>query len=430
MRSAFKCRLYPTAEQAAHLNRLFGCIRWVWNRSLAEREARYWSGSGPTSYSEASRALTAMRHDPATRWLADVASTPLQQALRHQDRAYTAFFKKVAGHPRFKSRAGRQSATFTRSAHGMAGGRLRLARIPGSFSYVWTWPDVDPAYINPTSVIVSREPDGRWFVAFAVEADESHPLPPTGKGVGVDLGVTTFATLSTGEKIVGRLREGRRERQLKRLQRTMLRREPGSANREKARHRVARAHAKIRDARRDFHHKASSSLMRRFDAVAIEDLNVAGMRSGKSRQKSGLRKAISQSGWGTFRTMLMYKASRTGRRLVVVDRFFPSSRTCSNCGLCVPKFSLDTRHWRCPECGARHDRDINAAKNIAVAAGLVETLNACGADVRRSGINPTLSVMNQEPDTARNGSAAHPRQRTGQKFVADHRSRPPRRSRE
>jgi putative transposase len=392
MRTAFKCRAYPTPEQQSILNRTFGCVRVVWNRTLAERQARWRDERKSTSYAETDRALTAMKKLPELAWLGEVSCVPLQQTLRHQHAAFTAFFAKRARYPRFKSRHGKQSASFTRSVFRMRDGALTLGKVPGALSFVWSWPDVDVAGLDPTMVTVSRNPDGRWYVTFAVEADAPAAPEPTGDVVGVDLGLKDFAVLSTGERIRHPRHMDQHERRLKRYQRILSRKQRGSNNRKKAKRKVARAHSRVRDARRDFLHKASTDLVRRFDAVAVEDLNVAGMVRNRS-----LAKAISRTGWGEFRTLLAYKAHRDGRHLAVVDRWFPSSKTCSACGHLLAELSLGTRLWSCPSCGTRHDRDINAAKNIAVAAGLVETINACGADVRHEGQPSVRSAVNQEP---------------------------------
>jgi putative transposase len=263
---------------------------------------------------------------------------------------------------------------------------------------VWSWPDVDVTELDPTMVTVSRDPDGRWYVTFAVDVDTSSAPGPTGQRVGVDLGLTDFAVLSTGERIPHPKHMQRRERRLKRYQRMMARKRKGSANLAKAKRRVARAHSKVRDARRDFLHKVSTGLIHRFDAVAVEDLNVAGMVRNRC-----LAKAISRTGWAEFRTMLAYKAHRDGRTLAVADRWYPSSKTCSTCGHLLAKLSLSTRHWTCPGCGTRHDRDLNAAKNVLVAAGLAETENACGADVRHEGQPSVRSAVNQEFSRATGG---------------------------
>jgi putative transposase len=220
----------------------------------------------------------------------------------------------------------------------------------------------------------------------------------TGQSVGIDLGLKDFAVLSTGERIPHPKHMERRERRLKRYQRMLARKKKGSANRAKAKVKVARAHSRVRDARRDFLHKASTDLVRRFDAIAVEDLTVSNMVRNRS-----LAKSISRTGWAEFREMLTYKAHRDGRHLAVIDRWYPSSKTCSACGHLLAKLSLGTRHWTCPGCGTRHDRDINAAQNIKVAAGLVETINACGADVSRAGATPAQSAVKQETQPARVG---------------------------
>ncbi|GAB2945258.1 RNA-guided endonuclease TnpB family protein [Micromonospora polyrhachis] len=373
------------------LNRTFGCVRVVWNRTLAARHARWHTERKSSSYAETDRALTEMKKQPDLAFLSEVSSVPLQQTLRHQHTAMTAFFQKRARYPRYKSRHGRQSASYTRSAFRMRDGVLSLGKTPGTLRFVWSWPNINPALLDPTMVTVARDPDGRWFVTFAVDIDAPAAPEPTWQVVGVDLGLTDFAVLSTGERVPHPKHMERRERRLKRYQRMMARKRKGSANRAKAKQKVARAHSRVRDGRRDFLHKTSTDLVRRFDAIAVEDLAVANMVRNRS-----LAKAISRTGWAEFRTLLMYKAHRDGRTIAVADRWYPSSKTCSACGHLLAKLSLGTRHWQCPSCGTRHDRDINAAKNIAVAAGLVETINACGADVRHEGPPSVLSAVNQE----------------------------------
>ncbi len=312
--------------------------------------------------------------------------------------AFTAFFAGRARYPRFKSRYARQSATYTRSAFRMKDGQLWLAKMTAPLSFVWTWPGVDVTRIDPTSVTVARDPAARWFVTFHVDVADPAPLSVTGESVGVDVGLKDFAVLSTGEKIPHPRDWERHEKCLRRYQRRFARCRKGSANRQKVKRKVARAHARITDARRDFLHKASTSLVRRFDVIAVEDLNVSGMVRNRS-----LARAISCTGWAEFRAMLEYKAERYGRQIVAVDRWYPSSKTCSACGHLLVSLSLGTRHWTCPGCGARHDRDINAATNI-LAAGLAVT--ACGGGVRRAGATRAQSPVKQEPRPARAGIPA------------------------
>ena len=354
------------------------------------RHARWQHQRKGTSYAQTDAALTAMKHEQDLAFLSEVSSVPLQQTLRHQHRAFRAFFARRARHPRFKSRQSRQSAHYTRSAFSMRDGELRLAKTSAPLRFVWSWTDVDVTSLNPTTVVVSREPDGRWYVTFAIDADDPEPLEPAGHAVGVDLGVKDFAVTSDGERIANPRHLERKARNLARYQRRLARCRKGSANRAKARAKVARTHRKVRDARRDFLHRTSTRLVRGNDVIVIEDLAVRNMVRNRH-----LARVISDCGWGEFRRQLEYKCQRARRDLIVIDRWYPSSRTCSACGHLLGELSLSTRHWTCPSCGSRHDRDINAAKNI-LAAG--QAVTACGAGVRHSGTSRVqAAAMKQEP---------------------------------
>ena len=417
---AYRCRAYPDEAQQQVLARTFGCVRVVWNRTLAARHERYATEGKSTSYTETDRALTAMKKTADLAFLNEVSSVPLQQALRHQHQAFAAFFDGRARYPRFKSRQGRQSAHYTRSAFTFRGGVLKLAKAAVPLRYVWSWPDVDVTTLNPAMVIVSRESDGRWYVTFTVDTDDPEPAPETGRAAGADLGVRHFAVLSAGEKIASPRHLERKARNLTRYQRRLARKQKGSANRAKAKAKVARAHRKVRNARHDFLHKTSTRMVREHDLIVIEDLNVNGMtrrpkpkpdgKGGYQRNgaaaKAGLNKAVLDAGFGEFRRQLEYKSERYGRTLIVIDRWYPSSKTCSACGHLLEKLSLSTRHWTCPSCGARHDRDINAAKNILAAGQAVARSHpgdACGADVRHSGSSRVRSAVKQEPRRATAG---------------------------
>jgi putative transposase len=395
MRTAYKCRAYPDPDQQVMLARTFGCVRVVWNRTLAARHARWATEHRSTSYRETNATLTAMKRQPELAWLNDVSSVPLQQTLRHQHQAFAAFFAGRSRYPRFKARRGRQAAQYTRSAFRWRHGRLWLAKTTGPLRLVWSWPEVDAATLAPTSVTVTRDPDGRWYATLHVERADPIPLPATNRSIGVDLGLTDFAVTSNGERIPNPRHLERKAANLARYQRRMARKQQGSANRRKAATKVARAHRKVRAARADFLHRASTRLVQDHDLLVIENLNVAGMVRNRR-----LARAISDSGWGMFRSMLVYKAERAGRRLVVVDRWYPSSKTCSVCGHVLSTLSLGTRTWVCPGCGARHDRDHNAAKNILAAGRAVA---ACGADVSHSGSPWVQSALKQEPQLVRAG---------------------------
>jgi putative transposase len=264
---------------------------------------------------------------------------------------------------------------------------------------VWSFDDVDLASLNPTMVVVAREPDGRWYVTFAVDTEMPEPEPGTGREIGIDLGVKDFAVTSEGQRIANPRHLERKARNLARYQRRMARCQKGSANRRKAKAKVAGTHRKIRNARADFLHKTTTRIIHDNDLVAVEDLAVKNMVKNRS-----LSKAISDAAWAEFRRMLEYKAERAGRTLVVIDRWYPSSKTCSQCGHLLDWLDLSTRTWRCPSCRTRHDRDVNAAKNILAAGRVAAGRNsgeACGADVRRQGFSLPQSAMKREPPRAR-----------------------------
>jgi putative transposase len=395
VRTAYRCRAYPDEAQQAVLNRTFGCVRVVWNRTLAQRQRRWQQDHQGTTYAQTDAGLTALKKDPELAWLNEVSCVPLQQALRHQHQAFRAFFARRARYPRFKSRRSRQSAHYTRSAFTMRGGQLRLAKTPGSLAFVWSWPAVDLAALRPTMVIVSREPDGRSYVTLAVDGEPPEPLPAADRAVGVDLGVHDFAVTSDGGRVANPRHLERKARSLARYQRRLARCQKGSANHAKARAKVARAHRKVRNARADFLHKITTGLVRGYDLIAIEDLAVKNMVRNRR-----VARAISDCGWGEFRRQLQYKCERAGRQLVVISRWYPSSKICSACGFLLAELPLKVRAWRCPSCRVLHDRDLNAAKNI-LAAGLAVARgspdDACGADVRHPRTPPVQSAVKQEP---------------------------------
>jgi putative transposase len=249
VRTAYRCRAYPDQAQQQVLARTFGCVRVVWTRALAARHARWHADRQGTSYAETDRALTDMKRDPDLAFLSEVSSVPLQQALRHQHKAFSAFFARRARYPRFKSRRSRQSAHYTRSAFRMKDGVLYLTKTGAPLRFVWTWPDVGVATLDLAMVIVCREPDGRWYVTVTLDTAAPAPLQDTGHAAGVDLAVTDLAATSGGEKIANPRHLERKARNLARYQRRLARCQQGSANRAKARAKVALAHRKVRHAR-------------------------------------------------------------------------------------------------------------------------------------------------------------------------------------
>ncbi|WSB35230.1 transposase [Streptomyces scopuliridis] len=387
VKRAFKYRFYPTDAQAAELSRTFGCVRKVYNLALASR-TEAWARQERVNYNATSAMLTAWKKTEELAYLSEVSSVPLQQTLRHLQTAFTNFFSKRAKYPRFKSRKkSRKSAEYTTSGFRFRDGRLTLAKMSEPLDIVWSRPLPEDA--QPSTVTVSQDAAGRWFVSLLVEDPAVQPLPAGGRAVGIDVGLDHLLTLSTGEKIANPRHERRDRTRLAKAQRTLAKKARGDgANRAKARRKVAKIHARIADRRRDGLHKLTTRLVRENQTLVIEDLTVRNMVKNRS-----LARAISDAAWSEFRSMLEYKAAWYGRDVIAVDRWFPSSRLCHACGTLQDKMPLHVRTWTC-DCGTTHDRDVNAAKNL-LAAGLA--VSACGAGVRPQRRTPGgQSAMKQE----------------------------------
>lgn len=370
---AFKYRFYPTPEQEALLNRTFGSVRYVYNRALALRSHAWLQEQKRVNYYDTSKLLTEWKQNPETEWLQDVSSVPLQQSLRHLQAAFVAFWEKRAKFPAFKSkRKGRHSATFTRMAFSYRDGRVTLAKCVAPLNIRWSQPL--PKDADPSSVTVSRDPAGRWHISIQVEAIVE-ALPAVTTTVGIDMGITCLVALSTAEKVPNPQHERKDRARLALVQRRLSRKANGSANRFKARVKVAKVHARIADRRRDVLHKLSTRIVHENQVVIIEDLAIRNMVRNHS-----LARSIFDASWSEFRRQLEYKAAWYGRTVVAIDRWCPSSKTCSVCGWVATTMPLNVRSWIC-QCGAIHDRDVNAARNIQ-AAGLA--VLACGDGVRPS----------------------------------------------
>lgn len=380
----YSFRLYPSAGQRTALARVFGCARVVYNDALRARERARAQGLPFLKTGDLSKTLiTEAKKTPARAWLGEVSAVVLQQSLRDLDAAYRNFFDGVKGKrprmgaPRYKSgKDTRQSVRFTANARWSItpGQKLRLPKI-GDVKVKWsrTLPS------TPSTVTVVKDSAGRYFASFVVETGPpGDVLPPTKSELGIDLGLGHFAVLSDGTKVDSPRFLRRAEKRLKKAHRALSRKEKGSKNRDKARQKVARAHAHVADARREFHHQLSTRLIRESQAVAVEDLAV------KALARTRLAKSVHDAGWSAFVGMLEYKAARYGRTFVKIGRFEPTSQVCSECGAKDGPKPLHVREWTCGACGAVLDRDINAAVNVAKAAGLAVT--ACGARVRRAAV--------------------------------------------
>ncbi|WTC15357.1 transposase [Streptomyces cellulosae] len=379
MQLRYSFRLYPSAGQRATLVKAFGCARVVYNDALRARETARSEGMPfPKTGDLSKQLITEAKSTPERAWLGEVSAVVLQQSLRDLDTAYRNFFDGLKGKrprmgaPRYKSRKDtRQSVRFTANARWSitTGGKLHLPKI-GDLKVKWSrrlpW--------TPSTVTVVKDSAGRYFASFVVETGAEEVLPEVAPEVGIDLGLGHFAVLSDGTKVDSPRFLRRAERRLKKAQRELSRKEKGSRNRTKARIKVARAHARVSDARREFHHQLSTKLIRENQAVAVEDLAAKGLA------RTRLAKSVHDAGWSAFVTMLEYKAARYGRTFVKIGRFEPTSQVCSWCGVKDGPKPLHVRVWTCGACGAVLDRDINEAVNIAKAAGLA--VSACGARVR------------------------------------------------
>ena len=388
VKRAYKYRFYPTQQQEVILLRTFGCVRMIWNRMLEHRTTVWHQERRSVSYVESSKILTQWKSESELAFLNEVSSVPLQQSLRHLQDGFQRFWSKQNAYPRFKSRKkSRKSAEFTSSAFRWKDGALWLAKCDAPLDIVWS--RALPEGAQPSSVTVSQDRAGRWFVSMLVEEQITQlaPLDATTSAVGVDMGLNHLAILSTGEKISNPRHTARDARALARAQRAHARKQKGSNNKEKARLKVARIQARTADRRRDFLHKLTTSMIRENQTIVIEDLAVQNMsrrsKSGGSHKK-GLNRAIRDASWNELRSQLEYKAAWYGRDVVVLSQWFPSSQLCSACGQRTgPRGDLAMRSWKCSACGAAHDRDVNAAKNI-LAAGLAASVCGDGRSLRHA----------------------------------------------
>ncbi|MEG4023103.1 RNA-guided endonuclease TnpB family protein [Microcoleus sp. S13C4] len=368
---AFKYRFYPTPEQETLLRRTMGCTRLVYNRALAVRTQAWYEQKKRVGYSDTSAMLTEWKKQEYLQFLNEVSCVPLQQGLRHLQKAFSNFFDGRAKYPTFKKKRNGGSAEFTKSAFKFRDGQVFLAKCSEPLSIRWSR-ELPPG-ATPSTITVKLSPAGRWTVSLLVEV-EIEPLPKCSSEIGVDLGVTSLVALSDGEKIANPKGFNAKRRKLRKAQKALSRKLHGSNNRHKARLKVAKVHQSIADARKDFLHKLTTRLVRENQTIAVEDLAVKNMVKNPK-----LALSISDASWGELVRQLEYKCDWYGRILIKIDRWFPSSKRCGNCGHIMEKMPLNLREWDCPICGAHHDRDINAAKNI-LAAGLA--VKVCGANVR------------------------------------------------
>jgi len=367
MEKAYRYRFYPTTQQENLLRRTMGCARLVYNKALAARTIAWYEHQEKVGYSQTSSMLTNWKKDEELDFLNEVSCVPLQQGLRHLQAAFSNFFAGRARYPNFKKKHNGGSAEFSKSAFRWKDGQVFLAKCTTSLSIRWS--KQIPKGCIPSTITVRLTPAGRWFVSILVDDYTIKPLPKIEKSIGLDVGITSLIATSDGDKIANPKHFKKLRKKLKKKQKALSRKQKGSNNRKKARVQVANIHAQITDARQDFLHKLTTQLTRENQTIVVEDLAIKNMVKNHK-----LALAISDASWGELIRQLAYKCEWYGRELVKIDRWFPSSKRCGNCGYIVDKLPLNIREWECPKCGTNHDRDINAAKNILAAGLAVERL--------------------------------------------------------
>lgn len=370
IKRTYRYRLYPNEAQKEELARTFGCSRWVYNWALETKTKAYYQDEESLSFTDLSSRLTSKKKEEETEWLSEVSAVTLQQSLRNLNQAFTNFFEGRAEYPSFKSKKGDQTARYVGTAFDIreenGKRKLRLSKMPGLINIQWS----RELPSKPSSCTVTKNAAGQYHVCF-VCTEEVELLPRVNgeegdlEFVGVDLGIESLVTLSTGEK-VGSPRWFENEyKRLRREQQKLSRKEKKgpdgpSNNWERQRKRVAKVHQRIQDRRKDFIEKLTTRLVENFDVIVVEDLSVKNMQ-----QNGNLARYIGQTGWNQIVRRLRDKCEWYGRTLVIADKWFPSSQRCSECGHVGDKRPLDVRDWTCSECGEYHDRDINAAKNLS-----------------------------------------------------------------
>jgi putative transposase len=371
MEKSFNYRFYPTPEQKSLLRRTLGCVRLVYNKALHERTQGWYVRQERIGYEQTSSMLTEWKKQEDLKFLGEVSCVPLQQGLRHLQTAFTNFFAGRAKYPNFKKKRNGGSAEFTKSAFKYKEGQIYLAKCSEPLDIRWS--RQIPSGAEPSTVTVKLHPSGRWQISIRFDDPTIKPLPVTDKAIGIDCGISSLIITSDGEKVANPRHLKKQHRKLRLAQKSLARKQIGSKNTEKARIKVARLHAKITDCRQDYLHKLTTRLVQENQTIVVEDLAVKNLVKNHK-----LAQSISDASWGELTRQLSYKCRWYGRTYIEIDRGFPSSKRCNNCGYILGKLPLNVREWTC-SCGAFHDRDINASKNI-LAAGLA--VSVCGATVR------------------------------------------------
>ena len=363
----YKFRLFPTKEQEVLLNQHFGHSSWVYNHFLNERKKQYQADKKSDNYYKQAATLTKLKKEEETRWLKEVNSQTLQFALRSLDTAFLNFFRGNAQFPKFKSRKNKN--TFTIPQFGVIEeGKINIPKLKDGIK-VKLHREVKGKI---GKMNITKTPTGKYYVSIFTE-QVIEELPKTNKQVGIDFGLKDFVITSDNKRFKNNRYTKKYAKQLKKAQQHLSRKQKGSNGFEKQKLKVAKIHEKIASCRLDTLHKVSRQLVNQYDLISVEDLNVKGMIKNHK-----LSKHIADASWGNFVTLLQYKCNWYGKQLIKVNRFFPSSKCCSECGWINQDLNLSIREWTCNSCGVIHDRDENASRNILkeglknISAGTVE----------------------------------------------------------
>jgi putative transposase len=368
---AYKFRLLPAEEQCVLLSKHFGCVRFVYNHFLKEKQDHYLLNKKTLNYNTCAGNLVKMKRE-GFEWLKEVNSQALQSSLEHLETAYGNFFKKKSKFPKFKSKKSNYDSFSVPQHVSLKNDKIQIPKFKEGIKFI-KHREIKGKICSAT---VSRTPTGKYYISILTEQEPTKHLSKTGKNIGIDLGIKDFAITSEGQRYTNPKFLYKYQKELKRAQQHLSRKVKGSKQRELARLKVARIHEKITNSRNDMQHKVSLSLIKKYDMIALEDLNVKGMVKNHC-----LSKAVSDSSWSSFVTKLTYKAQWYGKTVIKIDRFFPSSKTCSDCGHIKESLDLSERSWICV-CGSKHDRDVNASKNILKRALVIQS---SGTDDYRNG---------------------------------------------
>jgi putative transposase len=383
VKRSYRYRFYPTPEQEDLLRRTLGCCRFVYNRALAIRSEAWAQRKEKISAYALMKEMTQWKKEPEMEWLAEVSNVPLQQTVNNLECAFQKFFKKLTKYPKFKKKSSGGSCRFTTFGFRIKNGEVWLAKNNAPLNINWSRPLPEGA--SPKQCTVRLTPSGKWFISFLCDV-EIEKLPSSNKQVGLDMGIATLVTTSAGEKVANPRPMKKYSRRLATMQRHFARKQKGSKRRLRAKRKVARIHEKISETRKDQLHKLTTRLVRENQTIVIEDLAIRNMLKNQC-----LARSISDTGWYVLKRMLEYKCNWYGRELVVINRWFPSSKACHKCGHVVKKLPLDVREWNCPECNANHDRDINAAINILSAGTVDYTRGESVRPKRNNSVNAAFS---------------------------------------